>query len=337
MKPSRRAASASRVYPSGILHRPVDRVAGPHAGLGRGQAHGELHAVHGPGVRPIDAERLEQIAQAELQADHAPMGARDLDGEPQAARRLDIDKKADGLRDPSPGLAPGEHGGRGPHVLRGLRLGHVDHVHAGPGHGGHVRFEVRGSQSVHPHDEDLAAGPRGRLLQERFQRPSRLALSALLDGVLQVEGDRVGLTGQRLVEELRARSGHEQLAAHEEIHRPSPDPPIGFAALSADRIRFPAPDAPISLAPREIRDARLAPRRNLLSIDSKRYALLWIPEGAIRHTQWPAPRRDPFLALGTRPGRWEQPSPYASIHVSRGPHPPGPDRVRDDTPDSRLC
>jgi hypothetical protein len=55
-----------------------------------------------------------------------------------------------------------------------------------------------------------------------LERPSRLDLSALLDGVFQVEGEGVGLTGQRLVEELGARGGHEQLAAHEEIHRSGP-------------------------------------------------------------------------------------------------------------------
>ncbi len=127
-----------------------------------------------------------------------------------------------GVRDPSPGLVPGEHGGRSPHVLRGLRLGHVDHVDIRPGHGGHVVFEVRGPQSVHPHDEHLPARPSGRLLEECLQRPSRLDLSALLDRVLQVERDGVGFTGQRLVEELAPRCGHEQLAAHEEIHRAQP-------------------------------------------------------------------------------------------------------------------
>ena len=123
------------------------------------------------------------------------------------------------MRDIPPGLVPGEHGARRPDVLRGLRLGHIDHVHGGPGHGGDVGLEVRGRQAVHPHDDDLAAGPSRRRLEERLQRRARLGLPRLLDGVLQVEGDGVGVARERLGEELGPRRGHEQLAAHEEIHR----------------------------------------------------------------------------------------------------------------------
>src|SRR5262249_15171227 len=89
---------------------------------------------------------------------------------------------------------------------------------------GDVGLEVRRRQAVDPHDQNLSARSWSRLLQERQQRAPRLGLSVFVDGVLQVERDGVGLTGQRLREELGPRGGHEQLAAHEETPRAQPPP-----------------------------------------------------------------------------------------------------------------
>jgi hypothetical protein len=85
---------------------------------------------------------------------------------------------------------------------------------------------------------NFAAGPRGRLLQERLHRPSRLGLSGFPDRILQVERHGPGIAGQGLHEELGPRGGYEQLAAHEEIHG-------GRSGAEADRMRHAAvtPDA----------------------------------------------------------------------------------------------
>ena len=77
-----------------------------------------------------------------------------------------------------------------------------------------IRFEVRRARRVDPHDDGLAAGSGLGGSEESGSRRARLGLAILGNGILQIEGDRIGLGGQCLGEQLRARPGNEQFAAH---------------------------------------------------------------------------------------------------------------------------
>ena len=202
-----RATSASRVNPRDPppSRRPCRR---PRCRLRPRPAAPRAAWRNRAGVRPVDAEGLEEIAQAELESDDARMGRRDLERRAEALAATRYWRGCRWAVDPPLRLHAGERGGRGPHVLRGLGLGQVDHVHPRPHHRGEVRLEVRGRQPVHPDDEDLAGescrAAARRPAQESFQDPARVGLPALLDRVLQVEREGVGLTGQRLRRRARA-------------------------------------------------------------------------------------------------------------------------------------
>ena len=66
------------------------RVVGEHAGLAGGEAQRKLHLLDRGGVAAVDAERLEQVGEAELEPGDAGIGLADLGGSgtPAASRCL---------------------------------------------------------------------------------------------------------------------------------------------------------------------------------------------------------------------------------------------------------
>ncbi len=124
-----------------------------------------------------------------------PRRASDLGQRQQAARALD---------DRPHRLAGGDHRG---HLRGAFHLGqqHADDARLGLAEGqvGGVFGMLRG---VHPHQQ--AHRRLGR--EERRQVVARLAFERLFDGVLEVDDDAIGATGQGLGETLRATAGHEQ-------------------------------------------------------------------------------------------------------------------------------
>jgi hypothetical protein len=164
----------------------------------------------------VDAQRLEQVAQAQLQAADQRVRGSELGRALQRTRGLDVQQQADrrvgGHAVGRRGLFDGLRGGH--HVVWRLGLGQVDEGHARLRHRLHVGQEVRRVQRVHAHDQPLGAAAAGVALQRRAQRLPRLGLARLDDRVLEIERQCVGVAGQRLGEQLGARTGHEQLASH---------------------------------------------------------------------------------------------------------------------------
>lgn len=77
----------------GILDIGESPVIGVNSGLGRRHAHGKHGLLDGAGLAAVHAESLKQIAQTQLQADHAGMGASQLGCRAQGFGRLDIEQQ----------------------------------------------------------------------------------------------------------------------------------------------------------------------------------------------------------------------------------------------------
>jgi hypothetical protein len=111
-------------------------------------------------VAAVDAERLEQVAEAELEAGDARVGLADLGREAERPRRLDAYEKPHRLRQPARALAAGERVGGGAHVVGRLDHGQVDEIDIGADDRLDIGVEVRRRQAVDTDDDDLAVGAR---------------------------------------------------------------------------------------------------------------------------------------------------------------------------------
>ena len=220
MKPSRRAASASRVYPSGSLTVPVDRVARPHAR---------------PPPRP-GARRAAWRGRPGRRPGRCRTARRDRRGRAAARRRADARSRSrrraagprgdsmfarmpDRARDPAPASCRASAAAAARTSSADSGLGTLIMSTAGQAT---AATSASKCGVVKPFTRTMTTLPPGRggvCRRKARSVRARLGLPALLDRVLQVEGDRVGLAREGLGEELGPRGGHEQLAAHEQIHR----------------------------------------------------------------------------------------------------------------------
>ena len=197
-----------------VVHVGEGPVVGEDARLCRRHAHCEHRGMHIGRVTAHDAQRLEKIPQAQLQAGHARVRLRHGSGLLQATRRLHVEHQPRG-----PGHAVGalgrlERSHRGPDLLDRLGLGQVQQVQAIARDSGHVGFEMRGVDCVDPHDQRLARSLSRRRAQEFAHLAARLGLALFDHRILEVEGQRRGGARQGLGKELRTRAGDEKLAAH---------------------------------------------------------------------------------------------------------------------------
>ena len=89
-----------------------------------------------------------------------------------------------------------------------------------------VLLEVRRVDAIHANDDRLRL-VRWQRAQELLHLAARPVLAAFVDGVFQVDRQRVGAAGQRLGEQLGPGPGDEELAAHANLPRGFRSAPTG--------------------------------------------------------------------------------------------------------------
>jgi hypothetical protein len=167
----------------GTRRRPeagVRGVVGEYTGLAGREAQLQHHGVQRRGFVAGDLQRLEQVAEAELQPGHARMRRGQRVREAQPARALDVEEQADRLADAVRAFGRFERLGCRQHVLDRFDLGQVQQREPGADHGSHIGLEVLRAARVDPRDQRLARGARGGAGQQALQRLACIGLAIRL-------------------------------------------------------------------------------------------------------------------------------------------------------------
>ncbi len=192
-----------------ILHVRVGGIVREDSGLAGRKADRQLHMLHRRGIAAVDAERLEQIPETELQPSDPRIGPADLRRHAQRAWCLDVDEQADRPGDSPCALEPRERVAGGTNVIGRLHHREIHEIEVGTDDGFEVGMEMHGRQGIDANDQDLAVGAAIPPAQKRRDRIPRLGLAAFRDGVLEIDGDGVGVPGHRFGEQLGPRPRDE--------------------------------------------------------------------------------------------------------------------------------
>lgn len=177
-----------------------------NAGFRSGETRGEPDSIYGGAAAGGETAGKRQVHHANLQPNDARVSGSDFKGQTQALGRFNIGKDSDRLSQSGLAFAVLQcvHGQE--HVVAAFYLGKIDDIEARYQDLFDIRAEQAACQRVYPHDFDfpVCGSVFGQIL--RYGAAGGL-LAGEEDRIFEIEGERIGLAGCGLGEQLRPRAG----------------------------------------------------------------------------------------------------------------------------------